>query len=129
MPKVKPLKPDEGISAEVFFDLVPSIFEPEPTHGTVTVTCSVCGRKMRPLALARPDEPTTKLRARMWVMRRWLELPWEGKAFCPRHLPQFRFWHPSFDFSERSAVAATPPTFKRPEETELSPSRDQGVLF
>jgi hypothetical protein len=106
MARLKPIKPDEGLTPEMFFDLVPSMFEPDPSHGTVTAICSVCRRRMRPLPLARCNEPTTKLRVRMWVLRRWLELPWGGGTYCPRHLPQFTFWSLSFDLSQKAVRKA-----------------------
>lgn len=99
--KLKPLLESDGLTPETFFDLVPSVLEPSARFGTVSATCSVCGKRMTPLPLARPDEPTTKLRVRIWVLRRWLEFPWGGGAFCPLHLPQFHFWHHSFDFSPK----------------------------
>jgi hypothetical protein len=42
----------------------------------------------------------------MWVMRRWLELPWGGGTYCPTHLPQFTFWNPSFDLSQKAVRKA-----------------------
>ena len=81
---------------------------------------------MRPFALVRADEPTTKLRARIWIMRRWLELPWEGSAYCPRHLPQHTFWHHSFYFSEEKSVVKP----KRFQKTDPQIAQDsQAVLF
>lgn len=88
----------EPLSLELFLHLNPkttdNVTPPSVPLGHITITCTTCGQRMRPIKLIDRLETNIQLNDRIWLERRWLVRAANLGTFCPLHLPALRLYRP-----------------------------------